>query len=103
MIILAWSRGRATGGISAGFSGPPDRQSSDLSGAAILLGLRLAPILVAWISRLRARGTLVVYSLAFAMGLAALADLIGLATIIGAFAAGLILAKTDRALPSRSA
>jgi Kef-type K+ transport system membrane component KefB len=64
--------------------------------AALLLGLRLAPTLVGWIGRLRARGTLVVYSLVFAMSLAAVADLIGLATIIGAFAAGLILAKTDR-------
>jgi hypothetical protein len=45
---------------------------------------------------LRARGTLVVYSLMFALALSAAADLIGLATIIGAFAAGLILAKTDR-------
>jgi Kef-type K+ transport system membrane component KefB len=64
--------------------------------AALLLGLRLAPTLVRWIGRLRARGTLVVYSLVCAMALAAVADLIGLATIIGAFAAGLILAKTDR-------
>ena len=63
---------------------------------AIVLGLRLAPILVGWIGLLRARGTLVVYSLAFALALSVAADIIGLATIIGAFAAGLILAKTAR-------
>jgi Kef-type K+ transport system membrane component KefB len=63
---------------------------------ALFLGLKLAPALVRWIGRLRARGTLVVYSLVFAVALAVLADLIGLATIIGAFAAGLILASTER-------
>jgi Kef-type K+ transport system membrane component KefB len=63
---------------------------------AIVLGLRLAPTLVGWIGRLRARGTLVVYSLAFGLALSAAADIIGLASIIGAFAAGLILAKTAR-------
>jgi Kef-type K+ transport system membrane component KefB len=38
----------------------------------------------------------VVYSLVFAMALAAVAERIGLATIIGAFAAGVILATTER-------
>ncbi|HKW94045.1 MAG TPA: cation:proton antiporter [Methylomirabilota bacterium] len=63
---------------------------------ALLVGLRLAPTLMGWLGRLRARGTLIVYSVVFAMGMAAIADLIGLATIIGAFAAGLILSKTER-------
>jgi Kef-type K+ transport system membrane component KefB len=100
LIILAVVTGAAqTGGVSAGSVALLTGKAVIFLVAAILLGLRLAPILVAWISRLRARGTLVVYSLVFAMGLAALADLIGLATIIGAFAAGLILAKTDRRAP----
>jgi Kef-type K+ transport system membrane component KefB len=64
--------------------------------AAILLGIRLAPILIRWIGRMKARGTLIVYSVVFAVALAVIADLIGLATIIGAFAAGLVLARTDR-------
>jgi Kef-type K+ transport system membrane component KefB len=63
---------------------------------AILVGIRLAPTLIRWIGRLKARGTLIVYSVVFAVGLAAVADLIGLATIIGAFAAGLVLATTER-------
>jgi Kef-type K+ transport system membrane component KefB len=63
---------------------------------ALFLGLKLAPALVRWIGRLRARGALVVYAVVFAVALAALADLIGLATIIGAFSAGLILATTER-------
>ncbi len=39
---------------------------------------------------------LIVYSLVFAVALAVLADMIGLATIIGAFAAGLVLGTTER-------
>jgi Kef-type K+ transport system membrane component KefB len=45
---------------------------------------------------MKARGTLIVYSVVFAVTLAAVADLMGLATIIGAFAAGLVLATTER-------
>jgi Na+:H+ antiporter len=37
-----------------------------------------------------------VYAVAFVVALAAVADAIGLATIIGAFAAGLVLATTER-------
>ncbi len=90
LIILAVVTGAAqTSGVSAGSVALLTGKALVFLVAAILLGLRLAPLLVAWIGRLRARGTLVVYSLAFAMGLAALADLIGLATINGALAAGL--------------
>jgi Kef-type K+ transport system membrane component KefB len=64
--------------------------------AAIMVGIRLAPTLIAWINLMKARGTLIVYSVVFAVTMAALADLIGLATIIGAFAAGLVLATTER-------
>jgi Kef-type K+ transport system membrane component KefB len=63
---------------------------------AILIGVRLAPTLMRWIAGMQARGTLIVYSVIFAVGLAAVADMIGLATIIGAFAAGLVLATTER-------
>jgi len=64
--------------------------------AAIMVGIRLAPTIIGWINLMKARGTLIVYSVVFAVTLAALADLIGLATIIGAFAAGLVLATTER-------
>jgi Kef-type K+ transport system membrane component KefB len=63
---------------------------------AIALGIRLAPAFVRVISWIQARGALIVSSVAFAVALAAVADLIGLATIVGAFAAGLVLATTDR-------
>ncbi len=62
---------------------------------AVALGIRFAPTLLAWVGRMRARGSLIVYSVLFCVFLAALAERIGLAAIIGAFAAGLILAKTE--------
>ena len=64
--------------------------------AAIMVGIRLAPTIIGWINLMKTRGTLIVYSVVFAVTLAAIADLIGLATIIGAFAAGLVLATTER-------
>ena len=63
---------------------------------AIALGIRAAPTLVDWVGRMRARGSLIVYAVMFCLVLAVTAHAIGLATIIGAFAAGLVLAKTDR-------
>jgi Kef-type K+ transport system membrane component KefB len=63
---------------------------------AIFAGIRLAPTLVGWVASMKTRGTDIVYSLIFAVALAVVADMVGLATIIGAFAAGLILATTER-------
>jgi Kef-type K+ transport system membrane component KefB len=97
LIILAVVTGAAqTGSVSPGSVVLLTGKAVVFLVVALLVGLRLAPTFIGWIGRLRARGTLVVYSVLFAMALAAVADLIGLATIIGAFAAGLILAKTDR-------
>lgn len=62
---------------------------------AVALGIRFAPTLLAWVGKMRARGSLIVYAVLFCVLLAALSERIGLAAIIGAFAAGLILAKTE--------
>ena len=97
LIILAVVTGVAqTGGVSLGGVGVLSGKAIGFLLVAIVIGIRLAPTLVRWIGRLQARGTLIVYSLVFTVGLAAVADLMGLATIIGAFAAGLILATTER-------
>lgn len=97
LIILAVVTGVAqTGGVSAGSIALLVAKALGFLVVALVLGRRLAPVLIGWIGRLQARGTLIVYSLVFAMALAALADRIGLATIIGAFAAGLVLATTER-------
>jgi len=63
---------------------------------ALVLGVRLAPWLFRWVIRMRVRGVLIVYAVAFCLLLAAISEHLRLATIIGAFAAGLVLAKTDQ-------
>ncbi|MFT3711027.1 MAG: cation:proton antiporter [Archangium sp.] len=58
---------------------------------ALVLGLWLSPRLFKVASRLRATMVLLAFGLGFCFALAWLADFIGLAPIVGAFAAGLIL------------
>ena len=97
LIILAVVTGVAqTGSVSFAAVGLLSGKAIAFLVVAILIGIRLAPALILWIGRMQARGTLIVYSVVFAVALAAVADLMGLATIIGAFAAGLILATTER-------
>jgi Kef-type K+ transport system membrane component KefB len=97
LIILAVVTGIAqTGGVSLWSVTMLSAKAVVFLLVAILIGIRLAPTLIGWIGHLKARGTLIVYSVVFAVALAAIADLIGLATIIGAFAAGLVLATTER-------
>lgn len=60
-------------------------------GGALWLGVRVAPALFKGASRLRSRGALLATGLGFCFALAWLAAQFGLAPIIGAFAAGLIL------------
>lgn len=63
---------------------------------AIVLGSALVPPLFRKVARIEASGTLAVAGLAFAFTLAWLASLAGSATIIGAFAAGLVLHNTPQ-------
>ena len=64
--------------------------------AAIVIGRLLAPPLFSLLARVEASGTLAIAGLAFAFLIAWLADLAGSATIIGAFAAGLVLNDTPQ-------
>jgi Kef-type K+ transport system membrane component KefB len=63
---------------------------------AVAVGLTAAPRLFDLIQRMRARGVLPIMGLATALGVAALAYGAGSAMIIGAFAAGIILAGTKQ-------
>ena len=63
---------------------------------AVLVGRFVAPRLFDLVVRMRVRYVLLVFAIAFALGLAALAALAGSALIIGAFAAGLILSGTNQ-------
>jgi Kef-type K+ transport system membrane component KefB len=62
---------------------------------AIALGLYLSPKLFGLTSRLRGSGVLLATALAFCFGLSYLSALLGLAPIVGAYAAGLILERVD--------
>jgi Kef-type K+ transport system membrane component KefB len=61
---------------------------------ALVVGVRIAPRVLDLLSRARVRGLLLTFTFAFALLMAYLAELTGLAAIVGAFAAGLILAQT---------
>lgn len=64
--------------------------------AAVAIGLLVAPRIFRLIDGMRVRGILLVSAFAFLLSLAALADRLGSALIIGAFAAGLVLSGTDQ-------
>ncbi len=96
LIVLALVSGLAkTGRFSVGVLFWTLAISVAFLGAALVLGVRLAPWLFRWVTRMRVRGVLIVYAVAFCLLLAAISQQLGLATIIGAFAAGLVLAKID--------
>jgi Kef-type K+ transport system membrane component KefB len=94
--------------ILAVISGIVTAGSVSLSGVALLLtkivaflavalgiGIRIVPGIVRHVQAMRVRGQLIGVALAFCLALAALAEVGGLATIIGAFAAGLVLARSE--------
>jgi Kef-type K+ transport system membrane component KefB len=97
LVILAVVTGIAqSGGVSATAIGWLSLKAMVFLAGAIIVGGRLAPTLMRFVGRMKTRGTLLVYAVVFAVALAAFADFVGLAAIIGAFAAGLVLATTDR-------
>ena len=69
---------------------------------ALLLGIRFAPVLMRVVIRMRVRGSLIVMTLVACLLVAALAEQMGLATIVGAFAIGLVLAPTKPRAASRT-
>lgn len=64
---------------------------------AIVIGSYLAPWLLRIVDRIQVARGLFFASVVFAFALAYLADVVGSAVIIGAFAAGLVLARTSHA------
>ena len=63
---------------------------------AIVIGSQLAPVLIRAIDKIQMKRGLFFAALLFALLLAYVADRVGSAVIIGAFAAGLVLARTGR-------
>ena len=64
--------------------------------AAIVVGNIIASRFFNLINKMRVRGALLLFALSFALVFAYLASLVGLAPIVGAFAAGLVLARTNQ-------
>lgn len=96
LITLAVVTGiAATGSVSLGAIALLALKSAIFLAVAVLVALRRAPMLVGLMGRLQVRGALIVSSLLFTLILALAAEWIGLAAIIGAFAAGLILSTTE--------
>ncbi|MEO6326893.1 MAG: cation:proton antiporter [Thermoanaerobaculia bacterium] len=86
--IAAADRG---GTVSAGEIGTLIAKAALFLFGSLALGALLSPRLFALASHLRSRGVLLALGLSFCFMLSWLADKIGLAPIVGAFAAGLIL------------
>lgn len=63
---------------------------------AILLGRFFSPYLIGLIDRMKTRGSLLLVGLIFAFILAYIGNIIKLEAILGAFAAGLVLAETEK-------
>ena len=63
---------------------------------SIVLGRLISPYIVALMNEMKTRGQVLLTSIIFALILAYIADIIQLEAILGAFAAGLILAETDK-------
>ncbi len=63
---------------------------------SIFIGRLLSPLFVALVDQLQTRGQLIITSLTFAFILSYIAAAIQLETILGAFAAGLVLAETSK-------
>lgn len=61
---------------------------------SLLIGVRFAPVVLDFLGRARVRGVLLTACIAFALLMAWTAEVIGLAAIVGAFAAGMVLAQT---------
>lgn len=64
--------------------------------AALAVGFALAPRIFALIDKMQVRGVLLVSAFSFALIVASLANMVGLAMIVGAYAAGLILSGTNQ-------
>jgi Kef-type K+ transport system membrane component KefB len=95
LVILALVAGMLAGGTpTAGLALRMLAVAVVFLAGSIALGRLLMPRILRLVRAMRVRGALVPVAVALAFGLALLAQLAGSATIIGAFAAGLILAGT---------
>lgn len=96
LVILSVVQGlAATGEVSLLGVGKTTVLAIGFLAVAIVAGQIAAPWLLRAVRAIDIRGGLLLASVSLAMLFAVLADRVGSATIIGAFAAGLVLAKTE--------
>lgn len=96
LIVLAVVQGIVLGASTGGGLSAQDiviiiAKAVVFLGGAMLLGGRVSRHLFGFATRMRVRGLLLAIAIAFCFGLAWLAHAVGLAPIVGAFAAGLVL------------
>jgi Kef-type K+ transport system membrane component KefB len=96
VVLAVVSQIATSGSVSAWQAGKSALLSFGFLLVAIVAGLPLGRLLVRGVGRANVRGILVAVSVAFALLAALGAQAAGSAAIVGAFAAGLVLARTNR-------
>jgi Kef-type K+ transport system membrane component KefB len=96
VVLAVVSRLAATGSVGVGTALRAAGLSFAFIFLAIVVGVPLGRFLVRFVGRARVRGVLVAAAIAFALLGALGAAKAGSAAIVGALAAGLVLARTDR-------
>jgi len=97
IVILSAVQGIAISGSLQWLSvGKTILLSAGFLAAALWLGPHLSHALVKVVHRMRVRGVLVGAAVCFAFAMALIAHSLGTAMIIGAFTAGIVLARTDK-------
>jgi Kef-type K+ transport system membrane component KefB len=96
VVLAVVSQIAATGSVGVWEAGRAALLSLAFLVVAIVVGMPLGRLLVRHVGRASVRGILVAVSVAFALLAALGAQMAGSAAIVGAFAAGLVLARTDR-------
>ena len=97
IIILSALQGAAVSGtLQWGAALKTTLLSAGFLAAAFWLGPHLSNALVKAVHRMRVRGVLVSLAVCFAFAMALAAHALGTAMIVGAFTAGILLARTDK-------
>ncbi len=97
IVILSAVQGMAlSGDFSAGGTLRVGLMAAGFLAAALVIGPAVSTRLVKVVERMRVRGVLIVAAVCFAFAMSLLARAAGTALIVGAFTAGILLARTDR-------
>jgi Kef-type K+ transport system membrane component KefB len=96
VVLAVVSQIAATGSVAVGEALKAAGLSFGFLLVAIVVGMPLGRVLVRYVGKAQVRGILVAVAVAFALLAALGAEKAGSAAIVGAFAAGLVLARTNR-------